>query len=186
MTQPAAAAARALVVLIWTAGSMGSAQSQAPASSPAPAPAPCTAPEYRQFDFWIGNWDVRDPSGQVVGTNRITREYDGCVLQEHWEARGPVKQTGSSFNTYSVPGKHWHQTWVDSTGGLLLLDGGLQDGSMLLTAEMPARVGTGMVRHRIRFTPRPDGTVRQFWEVSRDGGSTWTANLDRIYVRRPD
>ena len=160
------------------------AQSTSPSASPSPSPAPCAASEYRQFDFWVGDWEVRDPSGQVVGTNRITREYEGCVLQEHWEARGPVAQTGSSFNTYSVPGRHWHQTWVDSTGGFLLLDGGLENGSMLLRGEMPARKGTGTVHHRIRFTPRADGTVRQFWEVSRDGGKTWTANFDGIYVRK--
>lgn len=53
-----------------------------------------------------------------------------------------------------------------------------------LTAEMPARAGTGIVRHRITFTPRPDGTVRQYWEVSRDGGQTWTGNFDGLYVRK--
>jgi hypothetical protein len=120
-----------------------------------------------------------------VGTNRITREYGGCVLQEHWEARGPQKQTGSSFNTYSVPGRHWHQTWVDSTGGFLLLDGAFADGQMVLSGEMPGRQG-GTVRHRISFTPRADGTVRQFWETSRDGGKTWTVAFDGIYVRKPD
>jgi hypothetical protein len=160
--------------------------SATPAASAVPRPAPCTAPEYRQFDFWVGNWDVRDPGGTVVGTNRITREYDGCVVQEHWEAKGPIKQTGSSFNTYSVPGRHWHQTWVDSTGGFLLLDGGLVDGSMVLAGEMPARVGTGMMRHKITFTPHPDGTVRQYWEVSRDAGKTWTAHFDGLYVRKED
>ena len=155
-------------------------------SAPTPAPpAPCTAPEYRQFDFWVGNWEVRDPGGNVVGTNRITREYGGCVVQEHWEARGPKHQTGSSFNTYSVPGRHWHQTWVDSTGGFLLLDGGFSDGKMVLAGEMPGRQG-GTVRHRIAFTPQPGGTVRQLWESSRDGGATWSVAFDGTYVRKPD
>ena len=186
----ARAASRMVLALAMVAAARaGSAQSAAsPTPAPAPSvaagPPPCTAPEYRQFDFWVGNWDVRDPSGQVVGTNNITREYGGCVIQEHWEAKGPVAQIGSSFNTYSVPGRHWHQTWVDSTGGFLLLDGGMVNGSMLLTAEAPARTGTGMVRHRIRFTPNPDGTVRQLWEVSRDSGKTWTANFDGLYVRK--
>jgi hypothetical protein len=166
----------------WLAAVIVSAQSPAPV----PGPKPCTAPEYRQFDFWMGNWDVKDPQGKVVGTNRITREYDGCVLQEHWEARGPQKQTGSSFNTWNAPARQWHQTWVDSTGGFLLLDGGLVDGAMVLVGEMPARVGTGRVRHRITFTPLPAGTVRQFWESSRDGGKTWTVTFDGLYVRKSD
>ena len=146
--------------------------------------APCAPPVYRQFDFWVGNWDVKDPGGQVVGTNRITREYDGCVLQEHWVALGPQKQTGSSFNTYSPATNRWHQTWVDSTGGFLLLDGGMADKSMVLAGDMPARRGTGTVRHRIAFTPNANGTVRQLWEVSRDGGQTWSVNFDGTYVRK--
>ena len=152
------------------------------AASPSPVAPPCRAPEYRQFDFWLGDWDVLDPSGKLVGTNSITREYDGCVLQEHWEARGPQKQTGSSFNTYHAAAGKWHQTWVDSTGGFLLLDGGLDGESMVLTGEMLGR--RGLLQHRIRFTPMPGGRVRQFWESSPDGGKTWNVAFDGTYVRR--
>lgn len=179
-----------MAVAIGCASAMaGMAAGQAPSpasSSAAPVLAPCTAAEYRQFDFWVGNWDVKDPAGQVIGTNRITREYDGCVLQEHWEARGAQKQIGSSFNTYSPAARHWHQTWVDSTGGFLLLDGGMAGKSMVLAGEMPARRGTGTVRHRIAFTPNADGTVRQLWEISVDGGQTWKVSFDGTYVRQAD
>ena len=175
----------------WVAVGIGCAAAMAgmaAGQSPAPAPAarPCTAPEYRQFDFWVGNWEVKDPSGQVAGTNRITREYGGCVVMEHWEARGPQKQIGSSFNTYSPAAGRWHQTWVDSTGGFLLLDGGMVDKAMVLTGEMPARQGGGTVRHRIAFTPNPNGTVRQLWEASRDGGKTWSVTFDGTYIRKAD
>ena len=45
-------------------------------SAPIPAgagqtPAPCSTPEYRQFDFWIGDWVVYTPAGQIAGTNKI-------------------------------------------------------------------------------------------------------------------
>jgi hypothetical protein len=167
-------------VLSWLVAALVAAQSPAPAS----APPPCTAAEYRQFDFWVGDWDVKDPQGTVVGTNRITREYDGCVLQEHWEARGPRKQTGSSFNTWSLATKQWHQTWVDSTGGFLRLDGGLVEGKMVLAGEMPARTGGGRVRHRITWTPLAGGTVRQLWETSKDAGVSWTVAFDGLYVHK--
>jgi len=72
----------------------------APPPSPPPAPPPCAAPEYRQFDFWIGDWNVYGPDGSLAGTNDVTRELDGCVLQEHWVAAGPPPQRGSSFNTW--------------------------------------------------------------------------------------
>src|SRR5688500_17570324 len=149
VTEREAAMERRTIVFALIAGlvSCGAAALLA-AQSPAPAPPavaagppPCTAPEYRQFDFWVGHWDVKDPSGSTVGTNRITREYGHCVLQEHWEARGPRKQIGSSFNTYSPTLKTWHQTWVDSTGGFLLLDGTFAEGKMVPRGAMPDRTG---------------------------------------------
>lgn len=66
-----------------------------PAPSPAATPAPCSAPEYRQFDFWIGRWNVYGPDGRLAGTNDVTREFDGCVgrprrgagIRHGWTAR---------------------------------------------------------------------------------------------------
>ena len=75
---------------------------------------PCAAPEYGQFDFWIGEWRVLKPDGTVAGTNRIDREYGGCVLHERYQtAKG---YSGESLNTYDPGRKRWHQTWVDNTG----------------------------------------------------------------------
>jgi hypothetical protein len=172
-------ASKILVVLLVGAARFASAQSP----TPTPSPVPCRAPEYRQFDFWLGDWNVHDPSGAVVGTNRITREFDGCVLQEHWVAAGAPPQTGSSFNTWSPAAKKWHQTWVDSTGGFLLLDGELKDGVMTLRGDTRAGDG-GIVQHRIAWTPLPDGRVRQLWERSRDQGKTWAVVFDGTYVRK--
>ena len=50
--------------------------------------AACTTPEYRQFDFWVGDWDVFGPAGARTGTNRVDRLLNGCVLQEHWVGAG--------------------------------------------------------------------------------------------------
>ena len=153
------------------------------APPPTPAPQPCSAPEYRQFDFWLGDWNVYDPKGQLAGTNRVTRELGGCIVQERWVAAGPVAQEGSSFNTWSPGARKWHQTWVDSTGGFLLLDGEWRDGVMRLTGEMPAR-GGGTVQHRIAWSALSGGRVRQFWERSTDGGQTWTVAFVGTYVGR--
>ena len=133
--------------------------------------------------FWLGDWNVYNPAGALVGTNRVTREFDGCVLQEHWVAAGTSPQRGSSFNTWSPGARKWHQTWVDSTGGFLLLDGELKDGVMTLAGEMPARDG-GVVQHRIAWSVLPGGRVRQFWERSRDQGRSWAVVFDGTYVRR--
>ena len=162
--------------------SLAPAQSAAPspaASAASPTPAPCTSPQDRQFDFWAGRWTVTDNgTGKSAGTNDITREYRGCVLQEHW--RGTDGSAGSSFNHYDASRKVWHQTWVDNGGGILYLDGGLKDGSMVLSGKRRGRLGK-WVTDRITFTPRPDGSVRQWWQVTRDGGATWTTSFDGIY-----
>lgn len=142
-------------------------------------PQPCETVEYRQFDFWIGEWEVRNPDDDVVGHNTIERILDGCALKESW--RGAGGTVGYSFNTYDRAEGQWHQTWVDSNGLLLRLDGGLEKGSMVLRGEMPAPDG-GTARTRISWTPVDDGRVRQHWEASKDGGETWETVFDGLYV----
>jgi hypothetical protein len=76
----------------------------------------------------------------------------------------------------------WHQTWVDDGGGILYLDGGLHGGAMILAGARTDRSGKH-VTDRITYTRRPDGTVRQWWQVSRDGGKSWATSFDGIYRR---
>jgi hypothetical protein len=144
-------------------------------------PPGCTAPAYRQFDFWVGDWEVVDSAGKVLGTNRITRAMKDCVVHEHWTGAGG--NTGESFNIYRRGTGTWHQSWVDSSGSLLLLEGGLEGDAMVLGAELPGRNG-GTQRHRITYTPLADGRVRQLWEVSADSGKTWQVSFDGYYRRR--
>lgn len=147
---------------------------------PAEAQMPCSDPAYRQFDFWLGEWEVRTPDGKLAGTNRIDKEYGGCVLRERYST--PKGYTGESFNTYDVARKVWHQTWVDNGGLLLLLDGGLVNGRMVL--EGPGQGAGGIaVKHRITWTPNPDGTVRQFWETT-DAAGKWAVAFDGHYKKK--
>lgn len=123
------------------------------------------------FDFWIGEWDVFGPQGAQVGTNDITAMYGNGMLHEHWHGRGGVE--GRSLNAYDADRGCWHQTWMDSTGGVLLLDGGLRDGAMVLEAA----------GQRITWTHEGE-EVRQVWESSTDDGATWTVAFDGRYRRR--
>jgi hypothetical protein len=142
-------------------------------------PAPCSAPEYRQFDFWLGEWEVRGPAGKVAGQNTITSTHGGCVLFENWKGAGGV--TGSSFNVYDPAKKKWRQMWVDGTGGILDLEGALVDGRMVL-ASAPASKSDAV--NRITWERLPDGRVRQLWETSSDGGATWKTSFDGYYTKR--
>jgi hypothetical protein len=149
------------------------------AAAPAVPPKPCPTPQDRQFDFWLGKWNVTDnATGKPEGTNDVTSELKGCVLQEHWV--GASGGRGTSFNHYDPARKVWHQTWVDDGGGILYLDGGWKNGAMVLSGARTGRAGKRVI-DRITFTPRPDGSVRQWWQVSRDGGKTWITSFDGIY-----
>lgn len=145
-------------------------------------PPPCSGPEHRQFDFWLGDWDVtRVSNGQLAGHNEITSILGGCVLYESYDT--PSGYEGSSFNAYDRQTGQWHQTWVDSGGLVLQLDGGLVDGRMVLSGVGKDAQGNDVLQ-RITWTPHDDGTVQQTWEQSTDGGATWTIAFDGIYKKR--
>ena len=150
-----------------------------PAAAQAPArPPTCNAPEHRQFDFWVGQWDVT-VAGKPAGTNRITLEESGCLVHEHWTGGGG---TGQSLNFYDRQDGRWHQVWVSSTGAVLRLSGQREGNAMRLTGET-LKPGGGKTLHRLSFILNEDGTVRQFWESSNDGGGSWQVVFAGLYRR---
>ena len=142
--------------------------------------APCEAPAHREFDFWLGEWQVHTPDGKLAGVNRIAREYGGCVLHERYDTGKGY--AGESLNVYDAGRRVWHQTWVDNGGTLLLLEGGLRGGAMVLEGQDTAADGK-VTRHRITWTPNADGSVRQHWE-STDASGRWTTAFDGRYTRK--
>ena len=151
-----------------------------PALIMAQTPPRCDLAEYRQFDFWVGTWQVQTPDGKIAGLNRITREYGGCVIHERY--MGAKTYQGESLNSYDPARKVWHQTWVDNQGLLLLLEGGLRDKSMVLEGKSIGASGKSSPQ-RITWTPNADGSVRQLWEASDDSGK-WTTVFDGKYTRK--
>ena len=139
-----------------------------------------------EFDFWIGEWDVFGPDGTQVGRNTVTSMFAGPtasgMLHEHWHGNGGVE--GRSINAYDEARGCWHQTWMDSTGDMLLLEGGLVDGAMVLEGRGPNGEDPTVVdRQRITWT-HEDDEVRQVWESSSDDGATWACAFDGTYRRR--
>lgn len=157
---------------------------QAAAQTPV-APPTCDAPEHRQFDFWLGEWEVvpADGSGQALGRNTISRVAAGCALREHWvNARG---LDGHSLNVYDRDARRWTQFWIGADGVILRLQGGLRvDGAMEMRGELPDGKG-GTQRQRIVWIPETDGSVLQVWDVSDDDGTTWRNSFSGRYRRRP-
>jgi hypothetical protein len=168
-----------LIVALVLAGS-STASPVLAAQTSRPAPPRCDTADYRLFDFWIGSWNVTS-GGQPVGKSLITLEEDGCVIHEHWTgARGG---TGQSFNYYDRVDKQWHQMWVSSSGNVLDLAGTFAGSTLTYRGERKQPDGTTLL-HRLSFSANPDDTVRQLWETSSDGGSTWSIAFDGLYRRK--
>jgi hypothetical protein len=141
-------------------------------------PARCTADEYRQFDFWIGEWVVRNAEGNELGRNTITSIANGCGLLENWVGAGGG--SGMSLNAYEHG--RWTQRWVGA-GTNLWLEGGLDaDGNMVMTATAPRMTPRGEVLDRISWSPLEDGRVLQAWDVSTDEGASWTRTFEGYYA----
>jgi len=75
---------------------------------------PCQGLQYKEFDFWLGDWEVRNAAGNFLGRNRISKRHGSCVVLEEWESAGGG--SGSSFNVYDQQTTEWHQFWVHATG----------------------------------------------------------------------
>ena len=139
----------------------------------------CATPEFRQFDFFAGDWDtydVADPS-KVVARNRVTVVLDGCAVREVYEQNDGL--VGESLSIYDAARRGWHQSWVTNRGGLLLLNGGLEGERMVLTG--PNRAADGMPA-LLRGVWWKDGkNVREKAERSANGGKTWTPVFDIVF-----
>lgn len=164
-----------VVIAALVAGSAGLSRSRlTPAEQ-----ASCTAPEYRQFDFWVGDWDAFDASDsrRPVARTRVERILGGCVLLENY--RGANGSHGESFSIYDQTRKVWHQSWVTNRGKLLVIEGGMEDGGMTLSGV--EREANGKER-RVRGTWKRMGEgVRETAVASVDGGKTWDLWFDLMF-----
>lgn len=141
---------------------------------------PCKArPEFRQFDFWIGEWLPKNTQGVTVGTSSIQLILGSCIIFENWTT--PVSN-GKSFNLFDTRDGKWHQTWVDDKGLMTNYVGGLVDGKMVL--DSPGVVNGQKSINRMTFSRLENGYVRQHGQSSTDEGKTWTTTFDFTYVRK--
>ncbi len=134
---------------------------------------------YRQFDFWLGSWNVYNAERELVGTNEITSAEDGCVLIERWEGR--QGSTGMSINYLDPSTGTWKQSWVAATGGIVELAGGLVDDAMVMEGTLIKADGS-RTPMKGRWTPLDDGRVRQQFHIP-DDTETWTTWFDGYYER---
>ncbi len=134
---------------------------------------------YRQFDFWIGEWDVL-VAGQKVGYNNIKSLQSGCIIEENWTGGGG--ETGQSFNFYNPVTGLWHQSYMSNRGGNWMMDGAYKNGELRFEGHIYSPQSDVLVR--MTFFNLEPGKVRQTAETSTDGGKTWVKGWDGLYLRR--
>jgi Protein of unknown function (DUF1579) len=157
------------------------------ASNSPPQMTPCAAPEQKQLDFWIGEWDLTWPGekqGEVAhGTNSIHRVMDNCVVEENFNGGDSMPLHGMSISLFDVRAGKWKQTWVDNQGSYLDFVGELKDGQMILAREFTRPDGIHIMQ-RMVFKNISANELDWSWEASKDGGKTWTVNWPIHYKRK--
>jgi hypothetical protein len=147
-------------------------------------PPGCTAAENRQFDFWLGEWDVSNAGmTALVAESSITLADQGCVILEYW--RPFQGASGHSINGYDAIANEWKQTWIDATGRITPYAGAMQDGTLFMDDRSnPSPPGVKFKKRRMNFRPIDANTVRQWGEGWDETKQAWVVTWDLTYRRR--
>jgi hypothetical protein len=141
----------------------------------------CTSNDaFDDFDFWLGDWNVFDTAGNQVGTNKIEKLEDGCLIMETWTGAGG--STGISLNYFNPVRNEWRQLWVSAGEYAIDYAGGLVDGAMVMNGEL-YNYGSGETfDFRGTWSENGDGSVRQFFEQYNNETESWDTWFDGRYV----
>lgn len=149
-------------------------------------PPGCTSAESRQFDFWLGEWEVSPTvatSGATIAESSITLHDQGCVIIEHWRPFGGGH--GHSINVFDATDNKWHQTWADSNGQRTEFAGAV-DAERVLRLDVlgPPQQGQPPGHRRMNFQRIDADTVRQWGDLQPEAGGDLVIEWDFTYRRR--
>lgn len=148
-----------------------------PASS-----AKCPALEYRQFDFWLGDWDTFEVVGDTatsIARAHVDLIAGGCAVHELYEQTDGL--IGDSILSFDPVRKAWQQTWVTNGGTSMVLTGAFKDGAVTLAGEYHSGSGKNLP-HRITWKVEGGG-VRESAVLSKDDGKTWEPAFDVLFKK---
>ncbi|MEQ8767575.1 MAG: hypothetical protein RL885_26960 [Planctomycetota bacterium] len=142
-------------------------------------------PECRQFDFWVGEWEIENrflqPGGEYrtdgSANARITPVLGGAAVFEQW--RGEIhgrSQIGFSLRAYDPAAKIWNLLlfWpgANGIGQFGTLKGQFRHGRGEFFSEYPGQNGQ-IVKNRYTFSDALPESMRWDSATSKDGGQTW-------------
>jgi len=153
---------------------------------PSDSDRPCTEGQRRQFDFWVGSWDLSWPSGPArpagFGRNNVQKIFANCVVQENFSSDAPTQFRGMSLSSYVPELGKWKQVWADNQGGYLDFIGESKNGEMVFTREKEMN-GKKILQRMVWKNIKPM-ELDWSWEKSEDGGQTWQVLWPIHYTRR--
>jgi len=170
MYRAATLGAALLALSLGTTSAMAQDETQEPQQPQQP---PCSTEEYRQLDFWVGEWDARWVDGEgaeKTGSNHITLEQGGCMIEENFNGNPGVPFTGHSISMYVGYLGEWKQVWMDSAGGFLDFTGGPDEGGFHFTLVPPTEETPGM---RMIFRNIAEDSFDWHWQRWDDEGEAW-------------
>ena len=167
---------RLAAFLCWLAGINLMMTVPAAALAEAGEPVGCATPEYRAMDFRIGHFTGQTADGLPAGMSDVEAVLSGCALIEEWQ--GAVSGKGIAFFYRSRQEDRWHLNYVNDDGETLELSG-LADAEGVTFSGMGSFYGYSGLQ-RIRWQREPGDAVRQLWQLSQDGGKTWTSVVEIV------
>ena len=144
---------------------------------------PClSVPEYAQFDFWLGDWEVRTADGSLAGYNSITKDQGSCAISEHWTS---AAGSGGRSTSFYIPSSDlWRQVWVGSNGTLIDMSGSLIDGELQMEGTIEYVTTGRVVAFRANWSTNEDNSiVRQRMEEFDVATAAWQLWFDGFYRR---
>lgn len=139
-------------------------------------------PEAQRFDFWVGEWNVYGLNDARVGESTIEKILSGNVILENWS--GGSGYSGKSFNHYHIDSGKWVQYWVDQSSSRIFFEGNFDSDQNALVYFERLEPGSEKPMRRLTFFDVAPDSVRQFSQLSSDGGENWTVEYDFMYVRK--
>jgi hypothetical protein len=159
-------------------------------SSGAQSLAPCGEAPARAFDFWVGDWNIRQQILREDGTyvelpakTSVSVVLDGCALIEYWEGKveffwermeKPELMKAISIRAYEPRTMKWYIHWMDTRSRHFDTPyvGDFTDGRGEFYREWTTPEGTRI--GRIAFSNVPPDSVSWNLAVSSDERKSWT------------
>ncbi len=148
-----------------------------------------TNPMYRQFDFWVGEWEVFRMNGAKAGDSKISLILDSCVVLEEWKSisqQNSKAYAGKSFNTYNSSSMQWQQQWVDNFGGSNNYNfGNFKNNTMELLTDPFVYSKDTMAIRKMTFTKIDSNKIIQHGQIEKSPSKIWTTEYQLEYRRKP-